>query len=275
MASKKGKGKGKSNPNQSGTPSRANDRQGNQSGQGKQQSGPSSPSASSNDLTIDATRDVSAARDAAMNSGPAGESSIRVDQVDTKRRRMLVTGAGVVGGLGAVALAAPMVASMSPSERAKAAGAPVEADISKLEPGQRLTIEWRGKPVWILNRTPDALGSLSEVAGQLADPDSEVDQQPEYARNETRSIKPEILVMVGICTHLGCSPTYRPDIAAADLGSDWLGGFFCPCHGSKFDFAGRVYAGVPAPTNLEVPPYKYLSETVILVGVDSEEGVAA
>ena len=270
MASKKGKGKGKSN--HSGTPSRPQGQDGGQKGQIKQQE--------SNDVTIDATRDVSAlsteaAKTERVHSGPAGESSIRTDQIDQKRRRMLVTGAGVVGGLGAVALAAPMVASMSPSERAKAAGAPVEADISKLEPGQRLTVEWRGKPVWILNRTAEALGSLTELTSQLADPDSDVDQQPEYARNETRSIKPEILVMVGICTHLGCSPTYRPEVAAADLGSDWLGGFFCPCHGSKFDFAGRVYSGVPAPTNLEIPPYKYLSETVIIVGVDSEEGVAA
>jgi len=188
---------------------------------------------------------------------------------------MLVTGASLVGGLGAVALAAPMVASMSPSERAKAAGAPVEADISKLEPGQRMTVEWRGKPVWVLNRTPEALESLAKVSGELADPESAQEQQPEYARNETRSIKPELLVMVGICTHLGCSPTYRPEVAAADLGADWLGGFFCPCHGSKFDFSGRVYSGVPAPLNMEIPPYKFLSDTLILIGVDQEEGVAA
>lgn len=265
MASKKGKGKGKSN--QSGSPPQQNNGGANTTGRNDQQS----VSGQGDDVTIDATRDVSSYSQAAA----AGESSLRSDQVDAKRRRMLVTSAGVVGGLGAVSLVAPMVASMSPSERAKAAGAPVEADISKLEPGQRLTVEWRGKPVWILNRTPDALGSLETVASQLSDPDSEVDQQPEYARNETRSIKPEILVMVGICTHLGCSPTYRPEVAAADLGSDWLGGFFCPCHGSRFDFAGRVYSGVPAPTNLEVPPHKYLSETVILVGVDTEEGVAA
>jgi len=192
------------------------------------------------DVTIDATQDVSAVqREARQN-----DSAINSDQVDPRRRRMLVTGASVVGGLGAVALAAPMVASMSPSERAKAAGAPVEADISKLEPGRRLTVEWRGKPVWIVNRTPEALEGLEKVSGQLSDPDSEASQQPDYAQNTTRSIKPELLVMVGICTHLGCSPTYRPEVAAADLGADWLGGFFCPCHGSKFDFAGRVYAGV-------------------------------
>lgn len=268
MASKKGKGKGKSNPSDSppqqsggGNPTGRNDRQ--------------SAADTGVDVTIDATRDVSSYSQEAAATGSSGESAIRGDQVDAKRRRMLVTSAGVVGGLGAVALAAPMVASMSPSERAKAAGAPVEADISKLEPGQRLTIEWRGKPVWILNRTPEALASLEAVAAELSDPLCEADQQPEYALNETRSIKPEILVMVGICTHLGCSPTYRPEVAAADLGADWLGGFFCPCHGSKFDFSGRVYAGMPAPINLEVPPHKYLSETVILVGVDSEEGAAA
>ncbi len=230
-----------------------------------------SPQSTTGDVAIDATQDVSAAGSELANA----ESSIRTDQIDPGRRRMLVTGAGVVGGLGAVALAAPMVASMSPSERAKAAGAPVEADISKLEPGQRLTVEWRGKPVWIVNRTPDALGGLEQVQSQLSDPDSENSIQPAYAQNETRSIKPEILVMVGICTHLGCSPTYRPEVAAADLGADWLGGFFCPCHGSKFDFSGRVYAGVPAPTNMDIPPHKYLSDTLILVGEDQQEGVAA
>ncbi len=203
----------------------------------------------------------------------SSESSIDMSGVDTKRRRMLVTGASVVGGLGAVALAAPLFSSMSPSERAKAAGAPVEADISKLVEGQSMTVEWRGKPVWIVRRTPEALASLAKVQGELRDPDCVEPQQPDYARNDTRSIKPELLVMVGICTHLGCSPTYRPDIAPADLGKDWLGGFFCPCHGSKFDFSGRVYAGVPAPTNLEVPPHKYLSDSLILIGVD--QGAAA
>lgn len=198
------------------------------------------------------------------------ESSVSTESVDPQRRRMLVGGASVVGGLGALGLVTPMLASMSPSERAKAAGAPVEADISKLLPGQMLTVEWRGKPVWIVNRTPDALASLAAVESELRDPASEDEQQPEYAQNETRSIKPEILVMVGLCTHLGCSPTFRPDIAPADLGADWQGGFFCPCHGSKFDYAGRVYQGVPAPTNLEVPPHRYLSDSVIVVGEDQE-----
>ncbi len=188
--------------------------------------------------------------------------------VDLKRRRLLTTGAGVVGGLGAITLGIPFVSSMSPSARAKAAGAPVEVDISKLEPGQRVIVEWRGKPVWVVRRTQALLDSLETVKDELRDIESDDSDQPEYAKNIHRSIKPETLVMVGICTHLGCSPTYRPDVAAADLGADWLGGFFCPCHGSKFDISGRVYKGVPAPTNLEVPPHQYLSDTRILVGAD-------
>lgn len=203
----------------------------------------------------------------------AVDSSISSDGVDPKRRRLLVGGMTAVGGVGAAALGVSMLASMSPSARAKAAGAPVEADISKLAPGQMLTVEWRGKPVWIVRRTPEALASLESVLDELSDPDSLVEQQPAYAQNATRAIKDEYLVVVGICTHLGCSPTYRPEVAAPDLGADWEGGFFCPCHGSKFDFAGRVYAGVPAPTNLEVPPYMYLDDNRILVGDDA--GVAA
>lgn len=199
---------------------------------------------------------------------PAPDSSITEANVDPKRRRLLISAASVVGGVGAVSLAVPMLASMSPSARAKAAGAPVEADIGKLAPGQMMTVEWRGKPVWIVRRTEQALASLKAVEGEVADPASEVEQQPAYAQNESRAIKPEYLVVIGICTHLGCSPTYRPDIAPADLGADWQGGFFCPCHGSKFDFAGRVYKGVPAPTNLEIPPYMYLDDHRIIVGED-------
>lgn len=209
----------------------------------------------------------------APGSGPV-EHSVNTNNIDPKRRRMLVSGATTLGGIGALALMTPMLASMSPSERAKAAGAPVEADISKLVPGQLLTVEWRGKPVWIVKRTEDALASLDSVRGSLRDPDSEEEQQPMYAQNETRSIKRDILVMVGICTHLGCSPTYRPDIAPADLGADWEGGFFCPCHGSKFDYAGRVYQGVPAPTNLEVPPHRFLSDSLIVVGEDQGSAAA-
>lgn len=194
------------------------------------------------------------------------------DGVNTSRRRFLTVATSVVGGAGVVAALVPFVNSMSPSARAKAAGAPVEADISKLKPGEQLTVEWRGKPVWIIRRSEQNLTDLSTIDSKLTDPNSEMDQQPAYATNAGRSIKPEYVVLVGICTHLGCSPTFRPELAPADLGADWKGGFFCPCHGSRFDLAGRVYSGVPAPTNLVVPPYKFLSETQILVGVD--QGVA-
>ncbi len=190
------------------------------------------------------------------------------DGVDKKRRRLLTRTAGVVGAAGALAMVVPFVSSMAPSARARAAGAPVEIDISKLEPGQRVIVEWRGKPVWVLRRTPELLESLEKVKGDLSDPESEDSDQPEYAQNEFRSYedRQEILVMVGLCTHLGCSPTFRPEVAPADLGDDWMGGFFCPCHGSRFDIAGRVYKGMPAPTNLEVPPYYFMNENRVLVG---------
>jgi ubiquinol-cytochrome c reductase iron-sulfur subunit len=187
------------------------------------------------------------------------------------RRRFLITATSVAGGIASVAWATPFILSMMPSERAKAAGAPVEVDISKLEPGMLLLVEWRGKVVWVLSRTPEMLASLTKLDSKLTDPNSEKDQQPEYAQNLTRSIRPEILVTTGVCTHLGCSPVFRKEIAPADLGPDWLGGFFCPCHGSKFDLAGRVYKNVPAPTNLLVPPHTYLSENVLLIGLDSKE----
>lgn len=187
------------------------------------------------------------------------------------RRRFLVLATSVAGGIAGIAIATPFMLSMMPSERAKAAGAPVEVDISKLEPGMLLMVEWRGKVVWILKRTQEMLESLKKIEDQLADPTSVKDQQPPYAQNMTRSIKPEILVVEGVCTHLGCSPVFRKDIAPADLGADWLGGFFCPCHGSKFDLAGRVYKNVPAPTNLVVPPHTYLSENQLLIGSESKE----
>ncbi len=190
--------------------------------------------------------------------------------VDRKKRRFLIGATAAVGGVGVVAAVLPLGWSMAPSERAKAAGAPVEVDISKLEPGQQIKVEWRGKVVWVINRTPTMLSNLPKLDSQLADPNSKDSIQPADCKNGNRSIKPEIFVAVGICTHLGCSPTYRPDIAPADLGPEWLGGFFCPCHQSKFDLAARVYKGVPAPTNLTIPPYKFLSNTRIVVGVDSK-----
>ena len=190
--------------------------------------------------------------------------------VDARKRRFLLGATGVVGGIGIVASAVPFVMSFFPSERAKAAGAPVEVDIGKLEPGQKIDVEWRGKVVWLINRTPEMLASLPKVAGQLADPESKKSVQPSYVKPDTRSVKPAILVMVGICTHLGCSPTYRRDVAPADLGVDWLGGFFCPCHQSKFDLAGRVYKGMPAPVNLTVPPHRYLTDTRVVIGEDAK-----
>ena len=187
-------------------------------------------------------------------------------EINNARRRFLILATSGAGGVAALGVATPFVASFFPSEKAKAAGAAVEIDVSKIESGQMMTAEWQGKPIWVVNRTAQQLKDLKALDGAVSDPKSEVEQQPENCKNETRSIKPNIFVAIGICTHLGCSPTYRPDVAPADLGSAWKGGFFCPCHGSKFDMAGRVYKGVPAPTNLVVPPYKYLSDTTVLVG---------
>ncbi len=192
------------------------------------------------------------------------------DAVDTSKRRFLTAATTVVGAVGTAYLLVPFISAWNPSAKARAAGAPVEADISKLEPGQMMTVEWRGKPIWIVRRTEQNLKDLPTLNDQLLDPNSEMPQQPEYCKNEYRSRKPEYLVAVGICTHLGCSPTYRPEIAPADLGPEWKGGYFCPCHGSRFDLAARVYKGVPAPKNMEIPPYYYLSETRILVGEDGE-----
>lgn len=191
-------------------------------------------------------------------------------EVDRSKRRFLIAATTAVGGVAAVGAVVPFVMSMLPSERAKAAGAPVEVDISKIEPGMMLNVEWQGKPVWVVNRTKEMLDALSKNDAKLADSKSEIPQQPDYCKNATRSIKPEILVAVGICTHLGCSPTYRPEMGPADLGPDWAGGFFCPCHGSRFDMAARVYSGVPAPTNLVIPKHKYLSDSRLLIGDDSK-----
>jgi ubiquinol-cytochrome c reductase iron-sulfur subunit len=192
------------------------------------------------------------------------------EETNSGRRRFLTAATTTIGAIGTGFVLVPFVSSMQPSAKARAAGAPVRADISKLEPGQMLRVKWRGKPVWIVDRTKAMLDELPKLDTRLVDPHSEMPQQPEYAKNEWRSIKPEYLVLIGICTHLGCSPTYRPDVAPADLGPDWPGGFFCPCHGSRFDLAGRVYQGMPAPKNLQVPPYRYLSDTEIMIGEDKE-----
>ena len=196
------------------------------------------------------------------------------DNTNSGRRRFLTAATSVVGAVGVGFVMVPFISSMQPSAKARAAGAPVRADISKLEPGQMIRVKWRGKPVWLVRRTEKMLEVLPTLDTTLRDPESLESIQPPYAQNEYRSIKPELLVTVGICTHLGCSPTYRPDVGAADLGADWEGGFFCPCHGSKFDLAGRVYKGVPAPTNLVVPPHSYLSDTELLIGQDDIEEVA-
>lgn len=187
-------------------------------------------------------------------------------KVDPSRRRLLVTTAAI-GGVGAVAALVPFVSSMLPSARARAAGAPVEADISKLEPGQMMVVEWRGKPVWILNRTAEMLGTLPKLNDAVADPNSEKPMQPEDCKNEHRSIKDNVWVAIGICTHLGCSPSSKfAEGASQGMSADWLGGFLCPCHGSTFDLAGRVFKDKPAPTNLEIPPHAYLSDTRIIIG---------
>jgi ubiquinol-cytochrome c reductase iron-sulfur subunit len=193
-------------------------------------------------------------------------------ELDKGKRRFLVTATSVAGGIATGAAAVPFVASMLPSERAKAAGAPVEADISGLAPGELMRVEWRGKPVWVVRRTKDMLESVKQNDSKVADPNSARKKEltPEYARNEFRSIKPEYLVVVGICTHLGCSPVDRFKPQPEAFESDWKGGFYCPCHGSLFDLAGRVYKNKPAPDNLEVPPHKYLSDTRLLIGEDSK-----
>ena len=185
------------------------------------------------------------------------------DKVDDKRRRLLTAATTGMGLAGTAGMLVPFAGSMLPSEKAKAAGAPVEVDISDIAPGEQITVEWRGKPVWIIGRSGEDLEFLASMDEVLADPDSQADQQPDYARNAYRSIKREVLVLVGICTHLGCSPKYRPELAAEAEGA-----FLCACHGSRFDLAGRVYRNVPAPTNMVVPPHKYLSDSVILIGED-------
>lgn len=193
------------------------------------------------------------------------------DGVNKGRRRLLIGATSAVGAVGAVGAAVPFVASWNPSAKAKTAGAPVKVDVSKLEPGQQMIVKWRGKPVWVVRRGDEALAELPKISDRMADPLSEVPQQPPYIpKTPIRALRDDIIVLVGICTHLGCSPTYRPEVAPADLGADWVGGFYCPCHGSRFDLSGRVYSGVPAPSNLVIPPHFYESENVIIVGLDQE-----
>jgi ubiquinol-cytochrome c reductase iron-sulfur subunit len=189
-----------------------------------------------------------------------------------KTRRNLIIATSAVGGAASLGAAVPFAWSWAPSERAKAAGGPVEADISGLAPGEMMIVEWRSKPVWIVRRTKEMLEGVKQVDGRVSDPGSSVPEQPDYAKNEFRSIKPEVLVLVGICSHLGCSPKPKSIEDKAEMGAEWTGGFYCPCHGSKFDLAGRVYKGSPAPKNLEVPEHMYLSDTTILIGEDKTKG---
>jgi ubiquinol-cytochrome c reductase iron-sulfur subunit len=187
---------------------------------------------------------------------------------DTRRRKLLVSATAAMGGVGIAGWSVPFIASMLPSERSKAIGAPVETDIGTINAGQLETVQWRGKPVWVLRRTEEMLAALRKNEDALLDPQSRQAQQPACCRNATRSIKPEYFVAIGICTHLGCVPSYVPQAGAAELGADWPGGFYCPCHGSKFDLAGRVYRNVPAPANLVIPPHQYVTDTRLLIGED-------
>ncbi len=199
------------------------------------------------------------------------EKVVDAVDMDSGRRKLLIGATSALGAVGMVGAAIPFVRSWNPSAKAKAAGAPVQADISQLEEGQKLVVEWRGRPVWLIKRSQEALKRLVAQEGILRDPQSTDSKQPGYAKNPHRSVRPEVLVLIGLCTHLGCAPVYRPELEAADLGKDWMGGFFCPCHGSKFDLAGRVYKGVPAPTNLDVPPHMYVSNDVIVIGKDADD----
>lgn len=195
-------------------------------------------------------------------------------EVNHGRRRFLTATTAVVGGVGGVFAAVPFYKSLQPSDRAKTAGAPVIADISKIEPGQKLNVSWRGQPIYIIRRTPELLAGLPTLNDRLADPESKIDHQPKYAANVTRSIKPEFAVIIGVCTHLGCAPILFPEMVPQEFDGQWKGGFFCPCHGSRFDLAGRVFKNVPAPTNLRIPPYHFIDDNTIEIGVDPTAGAA-
>ena len=184
------------------------------------------------------------------------------------RRRFLVAATSVVGAAGAAGAAIPFLGSWAPSARAKAAGAPVRVNIGKIEPGQQIVAEWRGQPVFVLHRAPEIMQGLKKIEAQLADPESKQSEQPTYVDASMRSIKPEVLLVLGVCTHLGCAPTFRPEVAPADLGPEWVGGYFCACHGSRYDLAGRVYKAQPAPLNLLVPPHSYETDSIVIIGVD-------
>ncbi|QEY59662.1 ubiquinol-cytochrome c reductase iron-sulfur subunit [Pseudomonas sp. C27(2019)] len=193
------------------------------------------------------------------------------DGVNVGRRRFLVAATSVVGAAGAAGAAIPFLGSWNPSARAKAAGAPVRVNISKIEPGQQVIAEWRGQPVFVLHRTPEIMEGMKKITGDLADPTSQSSDQPEYVDPSERSIKPEILIVLGVCTHLGCAPNFRPEVAPADLGPNWVGGYFCACHSSRYDLAGRVYKAQPAPLNLPVPPHSYETDSVVIIGIDEGE----
>ena len=192
-------------------------------------------------------------------------------EINASRRRFLIGATSAIGGVGAIGAAVPFVASWNPSAKAKAAGAPVKASIGKLEPGQRMTVAWRGKPVWVVRRTQEMLDNIKGLEDKVSDPESAVPQQPEYIKGIYRSSRPEFAIIVGICTHLGCSPQFVPEVKPQEFDPEWVGGFFCPCHGSRFDLAGRVYKGMPAPKNLEVPPHKYIDDATVIIGVDEEK----
>ena len=221
--------------------------------------------------------DNAAAKNPQDNNQPQQGSLIK-NNIDNDKRQFLVMATAGVGAVGAAAVALPFIGSMLPSERAKAAGAPVEVDVSKIAPGAMMTAEWRGKPVWIINRTPEMIAELAKAENlqKLSDPQCNVEsQQPSYCKNANRSIDDKNLaVIVGICTHLGCSPSAKMAMKG-DMGENWTGGFFCPCHGSKFDLAGRVLKGSPAPINLVIPPYKYIDDNTLLIGEDATDGKKA
>jgi ubiquinol-cytochrome c reductase iron-sulfur subunit len=201
---------------------------------------------------------------ASRNPFPMSEN-----KMDPTRRNLIVATAAA-GGAASLGAAVPFVWSMWPSERAKAAGGPVEVDLSRMEPGELKIVEWRGMPVWVFRRTKEMLDTLKADTAKLTDPDSRASEQPDYAKNEVRARKPEFMVVAGVCTHLGCSPQLKTAEAKGEMGADWAGGFYCPCHGSKFDYAGRVFRGAPAPLNLPVPPYTYLSDAVLVIGEENK-----